>query len=67
MAAAVALLVGTGALGERYAATTWMGALVILVGIALSVLAEQRRTRVAAASSAMAVPVAVAARRADGD
>ncbi|MEZ5639274.1 MAG: DMT family transporter [Burkholderiaceae bacterium] len=43
VAAAVALVAGTSVLGERYAWTTWAGALVILVGIALSVLAEQRR------------------------
>ena len=43
VAAAIALVAGTSVLGERYAWTTWAGALVILAGIALSVLAEQRR------------------------
>lgn len=40
--AAVALLAGTGVLGERYAWPTWAGALVILIGIALSIRAQQR-------------------------
>ena len=43
--AAIALMAGTGLLGERYGAATWIGALVILVGIALSVLAERRGGR----------------------
>lgn len=62
VAAAVALLAGTGMLGERYAATTWAGAVVILAGIALSVRAQQR----ADASSAAARPADAAARAAAG-
>ncbi|HQX59515.1 MAG TPA: DMT family transporter [Burkholderiaceae bacterium] len=53
--AAVALLAGTGVLGERYAWPTWAGALVILIGIALSVRAQQR-------PAGAAVPAAAARR-----
>lgn len=41
--AGIALIAGTWLLDERYAWSTWVGALVILAGIALSVLAERRR------------------------
>jgi|GEM_PF-228011 len=43
VAAGIALIAGTWLLDERYAWSTWAGALVILAGIALSVLAERRR------------------------
>ncbi len=39
--AAVALFAGTWLLDERYAWSTWAGALVIVVGIVLSVIAQQ--------------------------
>ncbi len=45
VAAAVALLVGTVSLGEHYASMTWIGAGVIVAGIALSVLAQWREVR----------------------
>lgn len=45
VAAAIALFAGTVILGETYAWATWIGALVIAVGIALGVMAEQRRNR----------------------
>ena len=45
VAAAIALFAGTAMLGESYAWTTWAGALVIVAGIALGVISEQRRNR----------------------
>jgi drug/metabolite transporter (DMT)-like permease len=60
VAAAIALLAGTGLMGERYAWTTWAGALLILIGIALSVIAERRRT-----DAALRPPAAMAVRNAD--
>jgi drug/metabolite transporter (DMT)-like permease len=62
VAAAVALLAGTGVLGERYAMATWAGALVILAGIALSVLAQLRSD----GAAAVAAPAVAATRAADG-
>jgi len=41
IAAAVALIVGTLVFNESYALLTWVGALIILVGAALSVVAQQ--------------------------
>lgn len=60
--AAIGLVAGTGLLGERYSAGTWAGALVILVGIALSVLAQRR----IAANPSTDGPVASHAPRATG-
>lgn len=57
--AAIALLAGTGLLGERYSASTWAGALVILLGIVLSVLAQRR----AAAPMRTVAPLATAVPR----
>lgn len=54
--AAVALLAGTGVLGERYAWPTWAGALVILIGIALSVRAQQRPAGAAVPAAAVRRP-----------
>ncbi len=54
--AAVALLAGTGVLGERYAWPTWAGALVILIGIALSVRAQQRPAGVTVPAAAARRP-----------
>lgn len=62
--AAIALLAGTGMLGERYSTSTWGGAAVILIGIVLSVLAQRRGTvatanaapSLAPASSRLAAP-----------
>lgn len=64
--AAIALLAGTAVLGERYAWPTWAGALVILIGIALSVLAEQRRGSAAEPDAGARLPAASPARNADG-
>lgn len=41
VAAAVALLVGTLIFNESYAALTWLGAVIVLVGAALSILAQR--------------------------
>lgn len=41
IAAVVALLVGTGIFNESYALLTWVGALIIVIGAALSVFAQQ--------------------------
>ena len=43
VAAAVALFSGTLLLGESYPLATWLGALVICVGIALTTQAQRRR------------------------
>ncbi|MEO7939670.1 MAG: DMT family transporter [Burkholderiaceae bacterium] len=65
--AAIALIAGTGLLGERYSMSTWTGALVILLGIVLSVLAQRRVTvaTVIASPPARAVPLHAAARSLD--
>jgi len=43
VAAAVALFSGTLLLGERYATVTWVGAVIIFLGIGLSVIAQRNR------------------------
>jgi drug/metabolite transporter (DMT)-like permease len=65
--AAVALLAGTSVLGERYAWPTWTGAMVILIGIMLSVLAERRRAGAAMPEATAARPVTNSARNTDTD
>ena len=43
VAAAVGLFAGTLFLGERYQALTWLGAVVVVVGVVLTTLAQKRR------------------------
>ena len=43
VAAGVALFSGTLFLDERYSVVTWLGAVVIVFGIVLGVIGEQRR------------------------
>ena len=43
VAAGIALFAGTLFLDERYSLVTWSGAVIIVIGIALGVLAEQRK------------------------
>ena len=45
VAAGIALFSGTLFLNERYSLITWSGAVVIVIGIALGVLAEQRKAQ----------------------
>ena len=45
VAAGIALFSGTLFLDERYSLITWSGAVVIVIGIALGVLAEQRKAQ----------------------
>jgi drug/metabolite transporter (DMT)-like permease len=44
VAAAVGLVSGTALLGERYAAATWTGALVVVAGVALVTRSQARET-----------------------
>lgn len=43
VAAAVGLFAGTLFLGERYQALTWLGAVVVVLGVVLTTLAQKRR------------------------
>jgi len=45
VAAGLALFVGTVFLGERYSITTWIGAFIIVVGVATTVFAQARERR----------------------
>jgi drug/metabolite transporter (DMT)-like permease len=51
VAAAVGLVSGTLVLGERYPATTWLGALVVVVGIALVTYSQATQDRAAKAEA----------------
>jgi len=42
IAAGIALFSGTFSLGEMYALLTWCGAIVILIGIVLSIVAQKQ-------------------------